>query len=291
VKATVAVCTRDRSELLAQALASIRISTGAVPDVEVVIVEQGLTTAKDACREVGLDAEIIHDRGVGAARARNVAIRQAHGEILLFTDDDCEVPETWVGDHLRVLDDPLLAGSFGPVSGLSRFSGSDQTEVPAYRQHGAFPWEVGHSANMAARRDVLIAIAGFDERLGPGAPHGVIGEDADLIVRLLASGVTLRSGVGAPVRHMEWRSDVEDRVNLRRYERGAGAWIGKALRVHPLSASRALRTRLGLQRDRFRDLPRDRWSLMLNMADFWWGVYLGLTMGPWREPIGPTAHV
>lgn len=281
IKATVAVCTRDRPDLLAGCLSSIRASLPRTDDVEVLVVEQGDPTAAEVTERVGIQASIIHDPGKGAARARNIAARNARGELILFTDDDCEVPCSWIQDYVEVLEDPLLSGAWGPVAGLDRLPGADPAAVPAYRQRGAPPWLVGHGANMAIRTRPFLDLGGFDERLGPGTARHLIGEDSDLIFRLLASGATIRTGVGAPVLHREWRSADETHVNLRRYERGTGAWVGKALREYPRQGARSLLARIRLQRDRFDSSDESRRYLITLMADFWRGVALGIMMGPW----------
>jgi hypothetical protein len=138
---------------------------------------------------------------------------------------------------------------------------------------------------MAMRRDAFFAIGGFDERFGPGAPHSVICEDADLIVRLLhADGVAV-SGTGQPVRHLEWRSRDEDYRNLRAYERGAGAWIGKLYRHDSRSARPYLRQRVQLLADRVREFPGIRAAplpVLLSLGAFVRGLAFGLRL-PWWE--------
>jgi GT2 family glycosyltransferase len=296
--ATIVVCTRDRPDLLVRSLRSIAICVDADHRADVIVVMQGSGGAVDALGAAGLDAHVIHDDGVGAARARNLGARHATGGIVLFTDDDCEVPPSWVSDHLATLDDQRLGASFGGVDGLSGPGGAaattDAAAIPASHRRGAMPWFVGHSANMAVRRHVLLGVGGFDERLGPGSRWKLIGEDADLIVRLLEAGHTLRSGVGAPVRHAEWRSPQEHRRTGARYERGSGAWIGKALRGTGRQAMPYLKWRLGHLRGRIRDdivIRHDPRGAVSAVLGFTFGLARGLRMEPWpaRAPRGDGA--
>lgn len=283
--ATVVLCTRNRSGFLDASLTSIAASIERSPRVDVVIVQQGNGDAKQACRRAGLGAEVVYDPGKGASRARNIGIANTQGEIVLFTDDDCEVPVTWVSDHLVALKDPSVNASFGAVTGLSRTGdeSDDPVALPGSHRRGALPWHIGHSSNMAIKRTQLAELGGFDERLGPGTPGEFIGEDADLIVRLLRTEATVISGVGTPVRHMEWRSEEDHRRVLRAYERGAGAWIGKAIREEGWPALVYLKQRFDLVRGRLRDDSgrRGPTDAVMTFAALARGVARGLRMPPW----------
>jgi glycosyltransferase involved in cell wall biosynthesis len=290
--ATVVVCTKDRPTLLRRALPAIAAQTGSGLEVDLVIVEQGKRVAAEMCSELGIAATLLHDDGIGAARARNLGVRHARGDVVLFTDDDCEVPSSWALDHLRALDRERAGASFGVVEGLSRFGrtdatvpGSDPVARNATHHNGSPPWIVGHSANMATRRSIFLAVGGFDERLGPGSHGGYIGEDADLIARMLAQDVVLVSGVGEPVRHLDWRSDDEHRRNLVAYERGAGAWIGKLLRTRPRLGLHFFRARLDLLRVRLRWNPgffSDPRVVLSSLTAFARGVLFGFRLSRWK---------
>ncbi len=137
----------------------------------------------------------------------------------------------------EALSDATVVASCGVVHGLSRFGGAeahDSSHDPVARKArhgvGSPPWLIGHSSNMAVRRSSFVALGGFDERFGPGSRGGFVCEDADLIVRLLGSGIVV-AGTGEPVLHIDWRSPAETRRTLVAYERGSGAWIGKLLRA------------------------------------------------------------
>jgi GT2 family glycosyltransferase len=288
----VIVGTRDRTELLRRTLPSLAAAVAAAPGTELVIVEQGAGRAADLCRESGICARVLHDDGVGVSRARNIGARQARGSVVLFTDDDCDVPVTWVADHLRALRAPGAAASCGPVEGLSRFTITDESVVdrdPAERvavhRLGSPPWRIGHSANLVVLRATFLDVGGFDERLGPGASR-FMGEDADLIVRVLHAGGAVLSGTGAPVRHVEWRTAGQTRANLLAYERGAGAWIGKAVRADPRDGRRYLRARLSLLRTRVMTEPgvlADPVTVAGSLAAFGEGLWFGWRAGGWHR--------
>lgn len=242
VAASVVVATAGRSHLLRQMAPSLLTALRHAPETDLVVVEQGEGAAASIFGECYERVQVISDPGVGASRARNIGATHARGEILLFTDDDCLVPESWISEHVRVLDDAAVGASFGAVIGLSRHGEGDD---PARRQRRlsrrAYPWHVGHGSNMAIRRGVLLDIGGWDERLGPGTAIPA-GEDADLIARIL-EGHAVQTGTGVPVVHLDWRSAPDNERNVRAYEIGAGAWIGKAVRARDRRARSYLRGR------------------------------------------------
>jgi glycosyltransferase involved in cell wall biosynthesis len=279
-KATVAVCTKGRPDLLAQSLPLLRRAAEAAGDTEVLVVEQGGQYAAALADQHG--ARYVPDTGTGVSRARNVAAARAAGSVVLFTDDDCLVAESWVRDHLSALEDATLSASFGVVEGLARTTGGDTTSPRRRHELGAVPWDVGHSSNVAVRREALVDVGGFDERIGPGSGGVPAGEDADLIVRLLAGGHVVVSGTGVPVRHAEWRTADEDTDVLAGYERGAGVWIGASLRARRPYAARHLAKRLRLLGWRMGVHLRDR--DVRGAARFVRELSVGLARGVRLEP-------
>jgi len=280
VPATAVVCTRDRTELLEQVIGALGAAVDAVTGAELVIVQQGDGDTEAVCRRAGVDARVVSDAGIGASRARNIGWRAARSAVVAFTDDDCAVPARWLVDHVEALAEPGVVVSCGQVAGLPRHGGAstevwDQTAVAARRGFGAVPWDIGHSANLAVRRDALDAVGGFDERLGPGA-RVPAGEDADVLVRLLQLG-DARTGVGQPVQHLGWRADDDDERALIEYELGAGAWLGKLGVSHPRVAFRLLRARMRMLQA---SSPwSDRHTAMTHRAALARGVARGLLLG------------
>jgi GT2 family glycosyltransferase len=200
--------------------------------------------------------------------------------VILFTDDDCEVPEDWVGRHVEAIA-AGATGSLGAVAGMSRTDEIyDPATLPASHRSGSPPWLIGHSANMAVRTSALRAVNGFDERLGPGT-SGIGGDDADLIVRLLRAGSVLRAGSGGTVRHMDWRSSEANRENLIAYEHGAGRWIGKTFREQPRAGLSFLGERIELIRYRSEVGKRNISGRELAAA-LGRGFASGVLMKPWR---------
>ena len=51
-----------------------------------------------------LDINLIHQKVPGLWKARNLAIRNARGEYILFFDDDSRIGSDWIKEHLKSID-------------------------------------------------------------------------------------------------------------------------------------------------------------------------------------------
>jgi len=199
---SVVVPTRGRPKALARCVAALEAQTIAV---EVVVVE---------------DRE-----GRGPAWARNEGVRRARGEVVCFTDDDCEPVAGWV----EALAAPILAGdaeaSTGPVAVGEGATAADRAweviinylQVRAAAPGTASPGFVV-TANLAARRSLLERLP-FDESFPVAA-----GEDRDWGERATRAGA---APVFAPAATVVHRSGMGVSVFLRqqyRYGRGAARY-------------------------------------------------------------------
>lgn len=153
-------------------------------------------------------------RGLGAAR--DCGWRLASSDIIAFTDDDCYPSETYVDDCLKVFQETDIGYAGGrillwdpndlPIT-------IDTREIPEYIPPYSFlPTGILKGANLMLRREVLIAIDGFDPRLGAGTPFPC--EDIDVIAAASWSG---------------WRGKYDPRPlvfhhHRRRQEHKAGIW-------------------------------------------------------------------
>lgn len=175
----------------------------------------------------------------GAAAARNGLLRVARGNVLAFTDDDCEPAPNWLEVLARAFQrDPevgVVSGSLLPPAGLTPgwltmcpvLQPREARYVPtAVRQRPSDRDWV--TANVAIRADVVADVGMFDEVLGPGTPYPS-GEDTDYRLRIEARGVPTIATPESVVFHTYGvRSGV--RAGLRQsraYARGNGALAAK----------------------------------------------------------------
>ncbi|HEY3142537.1 MAG TPA: glycosyltransferase family A protein [Acidimicrobiales bacterium] len=198
MRATVVVCTRNRRALLVDCLASLDGSD------DVVVVDNGSTdgTASWLARWAAEDPtrrQVVTEPVAGLSRARNAGVDAATGDIVLFLDDDALAPAGWVAGHMAVYAQaPATAAVGGPVvltwpDGRPRWLTGELEHWFSALDHGAeprpFPPPHGpYGTNMSVRREVLLAIGGFDEQLGRRGRSLLSSEEAELWQRLWAAG-------------------------------------------------------------------------------------------------------
>jgi hypothetical protein len=151
-------------------------------DFELIVVDDGSTDGTEEALS-GLDDRIhyVRQQNLGVERARNTGLQQARGAIIAFLDDD----DRWLADHLAVV---VEAFEQRPECVLVTtcpwyaIAGSDRPEAARVVQPlpRLFIWgEVGWPSCVAARRDVLLEIGGFDPEAGG---------ETDLYLRLALRG-------------------------------------------------------------------------------------------------------
>ena len=134
---------------------------------------------------------------------RNLAVREATGEILAFVDSDCVVSPQWLKELLPVFRDPTIAVVGGRVDAWFDWTALDRYEAvnsSLIMGHHAIRSEKRNTAfyvpscNMLVRREIFLAVDGFQE-------HLVVGEDVDLCWRIEDSGDQVAFEPLGPVFH------------------------------------------------------------------------------------------
>jgi GT2 family glycosyltransferase len=242
---TVGVATCGRPEALARCLAGLAADE-ALPG-EVVVVDQA--PSEDARRAVAASGlpgvRYVEQPRLGLSASRNLALSSASCPVLAVTDDDCVPGPGWVAALAAALGrSPVPAAVTGAIlplgdGGPGLYAVSlRESRQPADHAGRVLPWTAGSGANFAARRELLLAHGGWDERLGAGSA-GQAAEDADLLYRLLRSGAVVRYEPTAVVRH-EWQTRARRLATRWSYGYGVGAMCGLWLRRRDRFAARML---------------------------------------------------
>ena len=234
---TALVCTRNRGSSIVGTLLSIFANTH--PNFEIFVVDQSMGE-ETACAVLPFLADprlrYVHRSEQGVGRARNLGIQEARGEILALTDDDCEVPAHWLETMAAVFaENPTVAVAFCNVEAAVHNTGLGF--IPAYSRIGSKllsgSWDKcaarGIGAGIALRRDIILALGGFDERMGPGAEFPAC-EEGDLAVRVLLCGYGVYETDAVAVRHSGFRTWEEGKLLARRDWIGIGAAYAKPLK-------------------------------------------------------------
>ena len=256
VRVRISVCVGSiRSDTVPRLVRSIRQQTFC--EWELIVVGQGSAEDVEAAVTNGASGDprvrFLRIPMKGVSRARNAAVREARGDILAFTDDDCEADPSWLDIvYERFLDSPnvgLVGGAVirpaAPRFGISACPGKVPSEAlyqPSAEQDNVpVGWDwIG--ANFALRREVAEAVGGFDEALGPGTAFGAA-EDTDYKLRLEAMRVEMLSTPRSIVHHtFGVRRGMGSVLAMsRNYAAGNGALAGKLTLAGDLRGAEWLR--------------------------------------------------
>ncbi|HVE45837.1 MAG TPA: glycosyltransferase [Acidimicrobiales bacterium] len=261
---TVAVCTRDRTEVLERCLRAIEKID--YPGLEVLVVDNAPAT--DATRRLVAEQfpqlRYVVEPLPGLDRARNRAISESGNDIVAFTDDDVVVDPLWVGalarpfaesDRVMCVTGLVVAYEleteaqvlFEKYGGFGRgFDRHWYTVDPDIRE--TLPPHVGAGrfgtgANMAYRRCVFEEIGQFDPALDVGTVTNG-GGDLEMFFRLLEEGHTLVYEPAAIVRHGHRREYAALRTQLANNGIGFYSMLVRSAIAYPIRR-RAI-VRLGL---------------------------------------------
>ena len=194
ITGTIAVCTRNRAEVLRQCLAGLDTQVAEPGQIEVLVVDNGSTDdTPDLLRRWCGQGE------GGVAGARQADLAASDRDVVLFVDDDALTPPTWARAHLRAYAGDDRAGTVGGPVGLTWPAGrpdwvSDEvtmwySALDKGDDAGPFPGDHGpYGTNMSVRRTAALDAGGYDPRLGRRGGALLSGEEPAMTRRLAAAG-------------------------------------------------------------------------------------------------------
>ena len=211
LKASIIIPARDAMATLPQSIDSV-LNEAWRKDIEIIIVNDGRerSTAKLADR---YPVRVIDGNGHGPAAARNIGVKCAKGEILIFLDADCRVSQAWLTLHLaaHVRYNGLLAvgGSICMEPHASFWARCDHY-CSWYNVNPGLPasWVPNHTpANLSIRRTTFEKAGPFQEDL----PRAGVHEETQWQGRLRQLGGRIRFEPRAVVFHTD-RDNIIDFV-------------------------------------------------------------------------------
>jgi glycosyltransferase involved in cell wall biosynthesis len=96
---------RNAEETLERCPVSVLDQKDVQDPYEVIVVDDGSADGTGAI-DRQMDVKVMRLEGNGPAAARNAGLDVVQGEILLFTDEDCESTQNWISEKLRSFEDP-----------------------------------------------------------------------------------------------------------------------------------------------------------------------------------------
>jgi glycosyltransferase involved in cell wall biosynthesis len=253
VDLTVAVCTRDRTDLLRDCLESVLALRGGDRSFEVLVVDND--PPDDATERLvsSLDGvRYVREPLPGLDFARNRALAEASGELVAFLDDDVVVDRGWLaGLEEAIAENPDAAavtglvlpaelvtraqvlferrGGFGRGFQKLRYAGQTLPGNPLYPTGAGI---FGAGCNMVLRREVVQSLGGFDEALDTGPPLPG-GGDLDIFYRVVRADHPLVYEPRMLVFHRHRREYEALRRQYWSWGEGFMAFVAKTYRSDP----------------------------------------------------------
>jgi glycosyltransferase involved in cell wall biosynthesis len=203
---------------LAKALESAATLRLPEPDEwEVLVVDnnssdQTREMVEDFCRQYPGRFRYLFEPRQGKSHALNTGIREAHGDVIAFMDDDVIVEPTWLQNLTASLRNREWAGAGGRI--LPQQTLTLPRWLSLERRYALAPLalfdpgpeageltEAPFGTNMAFRKGVFEKYGGFRTDLGPQPGSEIRSEDSEFGHRLLAAGERLRYEPSAVVYH------------------------------------------------------------------------------------------
>ena len=198
---SVIVCTRNGNSRIGNCLNAIRRMTGG--GFETLVVDDGSTDGTGDFVEKNFPwVRLIRLDPGGLSAARNAGAAAAHGEVLAFTDDDCEPDREWIA-RLRPI---FLTGIYDAAGGPNlppkprTWEEAVVCAAPGAPSHVMLDDEEAEhlpGCNLVVTQAAFHAIGGFDPQFHTA------GDDVDFCWRLRDAGFRLGFVPGAFVWH--WR--------------------------------------------------------------------------------------
>ncbi|NJN47529.1 MAG: glycosyltransferase [Candidatus Competibacteraceae bacterium] len=224
--ASVVICAYNAETTLLNCLESLRKLQ--YPNYEVLVINDGSTDGTQAIAELFPEFRLISHENRGLSAARNNGTAAATGEIVAFTDADCEVDPDWLTFLVR----RLLSENFAAVGGpnlppreehwvpevVARSPGGPTHVLLTDREAEHVP-----GCNMAFWRSALVKVGHFDPTFRTA------GDDVDICWRLQDSGYRIGFAAAALVWHRR-RSSVSAYLSQ---QRGYGHAEGLLAFKHP----------------------------------------------------------
>jgi glycosyltransferase involved in cell wall biosynthesis len=228
---TIAICTWNRCESLRLTLEQLtKLRVPADTHWELLVVNNNCTDGTDGvCGDFNksLPIRVLHETTPGQSFARNLAIREAHGSFIAWTDDDVLADPGWlealIETHQRYKADWVFGASEPEWPGAApswyapRFRGYfavlDYGPEPAVITSFDRPF---YGLNFAGTRAAHLSLNGFRTEFGFRGNEGGIGEDVDMFERAMRASMRIVYTPDARVKHLIPQARLAKQYHRRR---------------------------------------------------------------------------
>jgi len=220
---SIIIPTRNRHEQLRACIDSIIGNHYNTSDIEIIIVDDGSSDSTCSYLQKLIfqhkNVRVLYQSNQGPASARNRGVKASSGDLVLFTDDDCTVPENWLAQITTIMQDHSLDALGGRICAagnhlIARYMETIRGNNPALLPNGQPRYLV--TANACFRRRSFDRVGGFDATFWTAG-----GEDTDLALRMRKMGFNL--AFSPLIRVYHWYEPLCDNFLQRYYRYGVGA--------------------------------------------------------------------
>lgn len=235
-KVSVVIPTWNRADLLAKTIDKIEQQTLSRDQYEVIVIDNDstdhtptvLAQKKGACAKL----KTFCQKKRGAAATRNIGIRAAAGDIILFIDDDIQAEPNLVeahwNYHQKYPNSSIIGGLITPwedrKEAFLRYLRDRGIFNPYSITLGPIDFSYYHTGNVSTSRSLLVEVGGFNEEF---AVYGM--EDIELGYRLERRGSHMVHGPDAKALHQYFPTYEQF---IQRCGQ-AGYSLGKLIELHP----------------------------------------------------------
>jgi GT2 family glycosyltransferase len=224
---SVVICTVNRHDDLLRALTYFATDE-TYSRFEIIVVDQSDQAdprVRSLLEKNSTRFKTIHLSEKQLAKARNVGLQLAQGEIIVFVDDDVDIFSGFLAAHAAAFTDPSIWGATGPVFDASirklvsaqSLTQKDVEDLSLGRKvmRTDFPYDVCTLAggNMSIRRSVFDKIGNFDEF------YENYGDDLEISHRIKSAGGRLRYVPAAQLFHYGRQTGGIRTMSLERFIR------------------------------------------------------------------------
>ena len=229
---SIVVPVRNRPKDIEACVYSLRNLDYPAGNLEIIVVDDCSTdNTPEVLERLPVDRVVCLKEWRGPAGCRNMGASLAKGEIIAYTDSDCEVTPGWLRELVPYFADPKIGivggrvDSFSLDTAIERYESVTSSlymglEERECRPNTAIPFLP--TANLLIRRGIWQRLGGFD----PAFP---IGEDVDLVWRTYEAGYKVQYVPRGVVRH-KYRCQLVRYAKRKAFYGGSETFL---LRKHP----------------------------------------------------------
>lgn len=199
MKVSVIIPTYNAEETISSCLKALQNQSFASCDYEIIVVDDGSTdNTQDIVRR--FDVELLNQNHQGAGAARNLGAKRAKGEVILFTDADCEPHYNWIEEMCKPFHRDDIVGVKGfyrtkQQNIIARFAQIEYENKYDFMTKDEYI-DFIDTYSAGYRREIFLKNGGFDPIYITAS-----GEDSELSYRLASKGYKMIPVTSAIVYH------------------------------------------------------------------------------------------